>query len=455
MPVFNAEKYVGIALDSLLEQSFKDMEIICVDDGSTDQSLKILQQYQKKDVRITILQQENKFAGVARNLGMSVARGKYLSFLDADDYFRPDMLQRAYECAEEENADIVVFGGEMFSEDINNVDPYPALLRGELLPPAIKNSFENKIKIENIMNFTIPVPWNKLFRREFILNQQLQFQNYKRANDSYFVLMALVLAQKIGIVHEKLICYRTGNANSLQGSRNEAPMQFADVYSDIQNKLMELNLYEQVEKSFRKRCLSTCVYMLEALTNADAFEKLYLKLQSELFARFNIIGSPMSDYYDRYAYNQYLYICSHTPMEYLMDKLKNKNKQKMEELNETIKKDNKILNLYERWLRLKDNNSGIYTFFQDNDFEKVAVYGMGSLGRSLCSELRSHNIDITYVIEQNSDRKNKDFTFYSIQDELPEADVIIITPITFYEEIAEQLAKKVKCPLLSFDDIVP
>lgn len=361
MPVYNAEEYVGIALDSLLEQSFKDMEIICVDDGSTDRSLEILHRYQEKDERITVLQQENKYAGVARNLGMSVAQGEYLAFLDADDYFRPDMLQKAYECAEEENADIVVYGGEKFRGDISNLEPFPALLRENLLPPSTKNGFENETKMENIMNFTNPAPWNKLFRRDFILKQNLQFQNYKRFNDAYFVVMALVLAKKIGIVHENLIYYRTGNGNSLQGSNDEVPAQFADVFSDIQNKLIELDLYEQVEKSFRKISLSTCIYALESLANVDSFEKLYLKLQGELFAKFHIIGSARSDYYNTYAYDQYLYICSHTPMEYLMDKAKNKVEQETQYL---------------------------FPYSEIEKNSRIMIYGAGKVGRAFYQQIK-------------------------------------------------------------------
>lgn len=384
MPVFNAEEYVGIALDSLLKQSFNDMEIICVDDGSTDRSLEILHQYQKKDERINVLQQANKYAGVARNLGMSVAQGKYLSFLDADDYFRPDMLQKAYECAEEERADVVVFGGEQFRGDINNLEPFSALLREDMLPSTAKNGFENEIKMENIMNFTNPAPWNKLFRRDFILKQHLQFQDYKRFNDAYFVVMALVLAQKIGIVHENLICYRTGNGNSLQGSNDEVPTQFADVFSDIQNKLVELNLYEQVEKSFRRISLSTCIYTLESLRNIDAFEKLYLRLQRELFGKFNIIGSEKSDYYNIHAYDQYLYICSHTPMEYLMDKLQNRAEQETQYL---------------------------FPYSQIEKNSRIMLYGAGKVGRAFYHQIKKTQY---CHIEAWVDKKERMYDGYTI-----------------------------------------
>lgn len=130
-------------------------------------------------------------------------------------------------------------------------------------------------------------------------------------------------------------------------------------------------------------------------------------------------------------------------------------KHTIEKLNETIAKNHRILNLYERWMKWKNDGYGVFSFIQNNDFKNVAVYGMGSLGRSLCSELESQNIKVMYVIDQNSYSEKSDYIYYSIQDELPEADVIIITPIMSHEEIAEKLVEKVRCPLLSLDDIVP
>ena len=90
IPVYNVEDYLRQCLDSVINQTLKDIEIICVDDGSTDKSLEILHEYEKKDSRITVLTQKNQYAGVARNVGMSVATGKYFVFLDSDDFFEPE-----------------------------------------------------------------------------------------------------------------------------------------------------------------------------------------------------------------------------------------------------------------------------------------------------------------------------------------------------------------------------
>ena len=96
IPVYNAAEFLGQGLDSLLNQTLHDIEIICVNDGSSDKSLEILKEYEKKDSRIKVIDQENQGAGAARNNGMAIAQGEYLSFLDADDFFEKNMLEESY-----------------------------------------------------------------------------------------------------------------------------------------------------------------------------------------------------------------------------------------------------------------------------------------------------------------------------------------------------------------------
>lgn len=107
IPVYNAAEFLKDGLNSLLKQTLREIEIICVDDGSTDGSLVILKEFEKTDARIRVIHQENQGAGAARNNGMDVARGKYLAFLDADDFFEKNMLKAAYDRAEETEAEYV------------------------------------------------------------------------------------------------------------------------------------------------------------------------------------------------------------------------------------------------------------------------------------------------------------------------------------------------------------
>ena len=112
VPVYNKERFLRQCLDSLLDQTYRAIEIICVNDGSTDGSLEILQDYAERDNRIVVIDQENKGAGNARNAGIRIARGRYLQFLDADDFFEPVMIEKMLKKADAKDADIVIFDGD-------------------------------------------------------------------------------------------------------------------------------------------------------------------------------------------------------------------------------------------------------------------------------------------------------------------------------------------------------
>ena len=114
IPVYNSEKYIRECLDSLLKQTYINFEIICIDDGSQDLSFEILKEYENRDNRIIVLSQKNQFAGIARNTGMKIARGKYLLFLDSDDFFCNDMLENLIRKAEIDNTDILIFDAYKF-----------------------------------------------------------------------------------------------------------------------------------------------------------------------------------------------------------------------------------------------------------------------------------------------------------------------------------------------------
>ena len=118
LPVYNGERYLRKCLDDILGQSLREIEVICVDDGSTDGTLAILKEYEKADPRVRAVYQDNAGAAVARNYGMTLAGGKYLSFLDADDFFERDMLRLAFENAEREQADIVIFRGDRYDDSL-------------------------------------------------------------------------------------------------------------------------------------------------------------------------------------------------------------------------------------------------------------------------------------------------------------------------------------------------
>jgi len=190
IPVYNVEHYLRQCLDSVVHQTLQEIEIICVDDGSTDGSAAILDEYATKDPRIHIIRQRNQYAGVARNHGMKHAIGEYLYFMDSDDYADLTLAEKAYACATGTNADVVLFGGEGFSNDSGTVVNMPHLLRTPLIPA--KQPFCARDIPNDIFQIVTGAPWSKLFRRQFIQREKLLYQPLHNSNDAYFVYIAIV-----------------------------------------------------------------------------------------------------------------------------------------------------------------------------------------------------------------------------------------------------------------------
>lgn len=317
IPIYNAEDYLEECLKSVMTQTLKEIEIICVDDGSIDKSGEIIEWAARSDERIIPLSQNNKYAGVARNFGMSVATGEYIVFLDADDYFDSQMLEKAYLCAKNENVDIVIWGGYISSEE-TGVLHAENFLKEEYIPKT--NSFDTSDIANRLFNFTVAAPWNKMYKATFIKENDLRFQEYKRVNDAFFVEMALALSKRIGIVRENLVYYRSGNVNSLQGSNNETPLLFSQVFSDMQDYLKNKGLYYKYHDSFINLALDHCIYNLECMKNADSFSCLFESLRTDIFINLDITEDKKDIFINKNNYEKYIYIMTHSPLEYWMEK---------------------------------------------------------------------------------------------------------------------------------------
>ncbi len=257
VPVYNVEDYLEECIDSILNQSLKDIEIICVDDGSTDRSYEILLELQKKDNRLIILRQKNEYAGTARNKGIEIAQGEYLVFLDSDDFFEENLLKDMYDACIRENADVCVCDADNYDNATHKYFDTGYYWR-DALPVA--TSFSKKELGVNTFLFCYPMPWNKMFRKSLIDRYQLRFQKIRKTNDLGFVYLAIACAEKITVVDEKLIHYRVGLSNSLQAKNKGMDKFFAEALLYLKDGLMERNRYQEVKQSFDNLVMRTFVY---------------------------------------------------------------------------------------------------------------------------------------------------------------------------------------------------
>ncbi|MDR0919812.1 MAG: glycosyltransferase, partial [Oscillospiraceae bacterium] len=275
VPVFNSEKFLRNTLDCICNQTLKEIEIIFVDDGSTDSSLSIMEEYAKADARITILTQENKGAGAARNLGMQQAHGLYLSFLDADDYFYPTMLKEAFDKGKKENADIVWFKGEEedFQTKVKKVYSSFFAFDGTRFPnkPVFKFSEISNNPFLSVNGWA----WDKLFKRNFIVNKSIKFHEVPITNDAYFTFSALLYAERICTLNKVLISRVIGHeANITLSKHDESPLTQTDELLYIYKMIQEVSL--NLTKYWSVKIINSLQWQLaNILTNDDSAEIVF------------------------------------------------------------------------------------------------------------------------------------------------------------------------------------
>ena len=168
IPIYNVENYLEECLDSIVNQTLKDIEIICVNDGSTDNSLDIINKYAAKDDRITVIVHENGGHAVATNRGMDFAKGKYLYLMDSDDFVKTDALEKSYKQAEEKQVDFVLFQAINYDDD-NDAYYKTEQYSMERVANKVQDKIFNHKDLDADLSFDITVtPWTKLYNREFV-----------------------------------------------------------------------------------------------------------------------------------------------------------------------------------------------------------------------------------------------------------------------------------------------
>lgn len=314
IPVFNVENYIEQALETLINQSENRIEIIIVDDGSTDGTMQILKRYQAKDKRLRVYQQKNQYAGVARNVGMDKARGKYVLFLDGDDFFSTDLIKEAYYAAEMNHADAVLFGAKNYNSETKEYQDANWYLRTDLLPE--KQPFSYKDCAENFYLITTPNPWTKMFRRKFVKENRLKFQAIHNSNDLFFIFTALLMAKRIVTVDKTLVFYRVGLNSNLQTTKYREPLSFYDAYKAWHDKLVELDVLDEVRYGYVNMIVTGCIYNLNTTRDSAAKKIVFEALKNEIFETLEVLGYKKEYYCDEYAYGEMVYIMENSFEEY-------------------------------------------------------------------------------------------------------------------------------------------
>lgn len=202
VPVYNTEIYLKECIDSILNQTLKEIEVIFINDGSTDNSVQVIKENMKKNI-FTIIEQENSGLGATRNKGIKVATGEYILFLDSDDYLDKYACERMYKIAKDSESDVVQCGLNFFYEDT----------REDILVKYKQNenicSYSNLESVKKYLEYDIRgYSCNRICKRELLIKNKIEYPIGVSYEDMYVTLKVLDLAQKVTLVNECLYNYR-------------------------------------------------------------------------------------------------------------------------------------------------------------------------------------------------------------------------------------------------------
>lgn len=286
VPVYNSERYLEKCLDSLINQTLKEIEIICVDDGSTDSSPEILERYSKKDNRIKIITQKNKDVGAAREAGLKIANGEYVAFSDNDDWLALDAFEKLYNNAKSNDSDVVIFKVVFYYSD-NDSYIYPKSLNLENYFNEGTDYNNFTFKAENIkkqvMN-TLFAPWFKFYKLEFLKKHNFYFKENITYPDVPFHVQTLLKAEKLSFCPEYLYFYRRNHQESMLLISKDTPRIFDifEVIDEVEDFLIINNFCESYKFEFYQFKLGQINFWF--LRCGESYQKYFIRSKEEFLS---------------------------------------------------------------------------------------------------------------------------------------------------------------------------
>lgn len=411
IPISNGEKFLRETMKSVERQIFSDIEIICVDDASVDNSIQIIKQLCRDDDRIEYYQMIRKSgAAHCRNYGLKYARGEWVVFLDSDDYFYPEMLDEAYKWTDDKDIDVVVWGYECYqvnldegSERIKKID-VGTFLNGEVSHDELTAEFIKK---------GAHAPWNKLVKRELIEREKIRFQDIPSANDVLYSTKVLLNAKKIRFLDKPLVKYFFRRKGSISRQENGS-LGIGKAFAACIDYLEQMN-----ECPIQK---NEYVY--------SAVREIYYNLNNDQYTietRVNLLNDIRNDSVWWNAYKKYI---------------------------ESFNIDSFVSGFFRRMMEgLYQIGECIYFCYSrrisdilcDRDHDRVALWGYGKLGRLFMDVIHELGYSVDYIIDRDVNKQGgmiygtKIFSYDSIKSYV---DTVIVLNRAFLDEISLEAEDK-------------
>ncbi len=423
MPLYNAAKYLEESLKSVRNQTFTDYELICIDDASTDATMDILQSFQNKDNRIRIFtNEEHSGAAVSRNRGVEEAKGRYITFLDGDDIFEEEMLECAYEAAEEYHTDVILFALAPASSEniyekqrVGHSDTFYTRYGHETFQMKDYMSYE-------FGHFQLCVE-GKLILREFIVSNDLEFQNLSCANDVYFICMAMLLAKRMLYLRDdRVMVYQREHNEPTRISYDRDPKCTYMAFLHIMEELKKRDKFSEVYQHFYYRLFCALRTALIKCKTEQRAEEFYRFLQEEGIGR---ICSSESEYYGMLG-NDVRNLLEQFRIQPFRTKWYKKGMG------------------LEFWLNQKDNAEALGRLFRECKAHNkcIGIWGAGENGAAFIRFCNENNLHLDMVVDKSVEKQGKVIEGYLIES--PEEiggrlQTVIVTARLIYEGVKKEL----------------
>lgn len=414
LPSLNVKEYIGEALESVVRQSEQNIEVLCVDAGSVDGTLDIINEYINKDARVRLIHSEKKSYGYQMNLGISLAKGDYIGILETDDYVEKDMYEKLYEVAIQNDADVVKSNYAMFITDENGEKvflEYP-LSKWNRVEYNKVFSAEKYISSEYKVESYI---WNAIYRKEFLIQNAIMFSETAGAafQDFGFKYQVAYLAKRIVVDNGSYYRYRRDNSQSSTYNPRTVEYNLWESQNllriwkmrNASNKLLSAVACEIVEYAFEPymELLRNTVPSVETDMAWDAYRKLFTEFLANEWVRANNIENK---YWvlmnllveDKKAFLKYTEVVSRLDAKYMQEYLENINKHE------------KIL-IFGAGMR----GRALFSLLKRNGIN--GIVGFCDNNKRLCSDKKSSRIysveetikyypDAYYIVANNVEKKN-------------------------------------------------
>lgn len=411
IPVYNAERYIRETLGYIQKQTVKAIEILCINDASTDASAQVLEKIAQSDPRIKIIEnKENQGAGASRNIGLKNAKGAYICFLDADDIYESDLLEKELDVLKRNHADIAVVEAADFMD-------------GKEIPKAentgaqrMESCHSMRESSENLLLKWRWAPWNKMYRKAFIAEHKLEYQNIKAANDVFFYIMAFLLADKI--VHvgsdRPLVYYRRGTGNTISSSRT--PMDAYYAFEKVFDEMRERNIWDNYYENFYECFFSSMRSEWKNCRKEELAKESYVFLAEYGLERLGFWKLSPEQFKNKSVYLKILKIAE----------------QKYESLW--------FLSFQEVLEKKYDSVAAKMTMANN---KVIAVWGAAIRGKIFLQYCEKNGWDIFCVIDNDPCKWGRKLDKWEIQkfDDISEkVEIVIVLRNKYYNEIAMQIS---------------